>query len=233
MQMTKNQKIITSVIAVLLLLAVYVAFDRRSKENTNTGAENEATSTTSASHETLNPNGGDGYTIEQVPVKTTIKTQVPVPDLNRPITFSSSLNLNQEIKDLITSKINSLRDVLKADSTKLPYWLDLGMYQKMAGDYQGAVISWKYVADVTSKDFIAYGNLGDLYAYYIKNNGMAEMYYKLAIARDPKQAYLYIQLAGVYKDVFQDMDKAGAIIEQGLKVLPSNPALLEAKNNFK
>jgi tetratricopeptide (TPR) repeat protein len=232
MQMTKTQKIIVSVVAVVVLLSVYIAFDRRSKSNTNNNTETEATSTTSASHETLNPNGTNDYTVEQVPVQTQVKAKVPVPDLNRPIYFLPSLKLNQDIQDLVTSKINSLRAVLKNDPTQLTYWIDLGMYQKMGGDYEGAAISWKYVAAVTSKDFIAYGNLGDLYAYYIKNNGMSETYYKLAIARDSKQAYLYIQLAAVYKDVFHDLDKARAILDQGLKALPNDPALLEAKNNL-
>jgi hypothetical protein len=36
----------------------------------------------------------------------------------------------------------------------------------------------------------------------------------------------------VYKDVFHDLDKARAILDQGLKALPNDPALLEAKNNL-
>jgi hypothetical protein len=62
---------------------------------------------------------------------------------------------------------------------------------------------------------------------------MAEMYYKDAISKGPKQTYLYIQLAEVYRDTFNNLDKAKAIIDQGLKVMPGDPALTEFKNSLK
>ena len=232
MQMTQTQKIILSIIAVVVLLGVYITFDKRSKNSPIIPNTNETGTTTGEAITDLTPGKHGGYTVEQVPPNTTPAKQIQVPPV-RPVTFGAGVVLDQQTKDLVTSKINSLQAMIKANPGDLKPWLDLGMYQKMAGDYAGAVISWKYVAEATSKDFIAYGNLGELYAYYIHDNAMSENYYKLAIARDSKQSYLYTQLSDVYRYVFKDMIKAGAIIDQGLRVMPGDLALTEFKNNLK
>lgn len=229
MEMTKTQKIISLVVFILILILGAYMVSKKSKNEVNT--ENGNASTTadviidqlSAS----NPN----YKIEQVPITENAK-KIPVPDLNRPVIFDSKLVFTDEVKQLITKKIIDLQTQIKADSSKLLPWIDLGMYQKMAGDYEGARVSWKYVSERAPTDFISRGNLGFLYAYHLKDNAMAEMYYKEAISKDPKQTYLYIQLAEVYRDVFQDKAKASAIIDQGLKVLPGDLALLDFKKNL-
>ena len=228
MEMTKTQKII-SVVGIIILLALSIYLFTNRKDATNPSDVNMATTTEQIISELSanNPN----YTIEQVPIQNSAKP-IPVPDLNRAVTFDGKLVLTDEVKAMITSKIVGLQTQIKADSTKLLPWIDLGMYQKMAGDYEGARISWEYVSKKAPTDFISRGNLGFLYAYHLKNNAMAEMYYKEAISKDPKQTYLYIQLAEVYRDVFKDMGKAKAIIEQGLKVLPGDLALTDFKKNL-
>jgi tetratricopeptide (TPR) repeat protein len=130
---------------------------------------------------------------------------------------------------LATEHIVSLQSRLKKDPSDFPAWLDLGMYQKMAGDYQGTVISWTYAGRLAPTDYISQGNLGNLYAYFLKDNAKAEMYYKKAIANNGVQAYLYVQLAEVYRDLFKDSAKALAIVNQGLVKIPNNGSLLEVK----
>jgi tetratricopeptide (TPR) repeat protein len=76
---------------------------------------------------------------------------------------------------------------------------------------------------------VALGNLGNLYAYYIKDNAQAENYYKQAIAKGSTQAYLYVQLGEVYRDVFKDAAKAKATADQGLAKIPNDPSLLQFK----
>ena len=136
------------------------------------------------------------------------------------------------MKSLITDKIRSLQARLKKDPRDFLAWLDLGIYQKMATDYEGAVISWQYASRLDPTSYIPLGNLGDLYAYFLKDKTKALEYYKKAISNGSTQSYLYVQLALVYKDVFKDMDKALAIIDQGLSKLPNNPSLLETKANL-
>lgn len=228
MEMTKTHKIISLVVFVLvLILGAYMLTNKKENvdmvENSNASTTDQIISELSAN----NPN----YTIEQVPIENDTP-KIPVPDLNRPVTFDTKLVFTDEVKSMITSKIIGLQSQIKADSSKLLPWIDLGMYQKMAGDYEGAKISWEYVSKRAPTDFISRGNLGFLFAYHLKNNAMAEMYYKEAISKDPKQTYLYIQLAEVYRDVFGDVSKAKGIIDQGLKVMPGDLALLDFKKNL-
>lgn len=234
MEMTKIQKIVSGGIIVLAMLSVYIYIDRGQKAETPV-SENNATTTDSTNNNSkvsIEASGTGQYTIRQISSETIKTKAIPTPDLERPVKFDPKLSFTDEAKNLITSKITSLQSELKKDSSKLLNWLDLGMYQKIAGDYEGALISWKYVSDMAPKDYVSLGNIGDLYAFYLKDNGMAEVYYKKAITNDPKQTYLYVQLAYVYKDAFKDNAKAIAILDQGLKVLPGDKALLELKESI-
>ena len=107
------------------------------------------------------------------------------------------------------------------------------MAQKAGGDYQGAIISWKYASRLAPTDFISLANIGNLYAYFLHDNAQAEIYYKQAIAKGQTQAYLYTQLAEIYRDIFQDLDKAKSIIDQGLSKIPNDPSLLQFKESLK
>lgn len=232
--MTQKNKIIISAVAIVVLLVAYISIDmKRKKAPVNT--DNTQSTTTENNIGTLNPNDGFSYTIEEVPVTNSnagSQKNILVPDLSRPVTFRQGLVFTEEAKTMITNKIVGLQADLRKDKTDLEKWLDLAMYQKTSGDYEGAKISWQYVANVATKDFVALGNLGNLYAYYIRDNAMAEDYYKQALLRDPKQSYLYIQLAEVYRDVFKDMDKARAIIDQGLSKVPNDPGLMDFKSKL-
>ncbi|KND46751.1 MAG: hypothetical protein AB201_02845 [Parcubacteria bacterium C7867-006] len=234
MEISKTNKIIIIFGFIIIVVVLGFLLYKKTKTLTNAsdGVLNVSTTTTTQNGLQISSEGTGDYKIEQVPVNEGREVlPQPVPDLNRKLVFLSSLNLTQEAKDIITSKVKDLQSQLKKDATFVTGWIDLGIYQKMAGDYDGAAISWTYVTKLVPSDYISFGNLGDLYAYYLKNNALSETSYKKAISNAPKQAYLYIQLAGVYKDVFKDMDKARAIIDQGLKNLPDDKGLLEWKTN--
>ncbi len=221
MQENKNKFIILAV--VILAVIAYFVFDNKSEEVTispNTNA------TTTIPLDFGGSTNGD-YTIERLPDGGT--ESVPIPDLNRKVVFGGTTNFDDATKKIITEKIIEIQNKLKKDSRDLASWLDLGLYQKIAGDFQGAVTSWKYVSDVSTTDFISLGNLGDMYAYYLKDKNLSETYYKRAIKNGPEQAYLYIQLAGVYKDVFKDLSKTNAIIDEGIKKMPEDKSLIQYK----
>lgn len=214
---------------VLLVLAVvsgYFAFFRAENNSSNT-VSNVSTTTNETSGVTTTNDGN--FTIEQIPDASNVVT----PDLNRKVVFSNTVNLDENTKKIIIDKVLGLQNNLKNDSKDLASWLELGIYQKMAGDYEGAIISWKYVSSVSTSDFISLGNLGDLYGYYIKDKKLSEEYYKKAIKNAPTQVYLYTQLSGVYKDVFKDISKASAILDEGLKAVPGDQTLLQYKQNLK
>ncbi len=220
MQLTNTHKIIISALAVVVLLGIYIVFDRKSKNESDTSfIEDNQTATTT------DTNNGLGYKIEQI--KPGDEIPKPIPDLNRSVTQSPKANVSQADISSATLKIKQLQGLLKDNPASFAVWLDLAMYQKMAGDYDGAIISWKYASRVRETDYVALANIGNLYAYYLKDNAQAEIYYKQAISRDPTQSYLYAQLFEVYRDIFKDLDKARAILKQGLSKIPNDLNLLD------
>lgn len=220
MELTKTHKIIISALAVFVLLGIYIVFDKKSKNEADTKSiENNQTATTT------DVNNGIGYKIE--PVSSGNEIPKPIPDLNRAVTQSPKATVSQADISSATLKIKQLQGLLKDKPASFAVWLDLAMYQKMAGDYDGAIISWKYASRLRETDYVALANIGNLYAYYLKDNAQAEIYYKQAISRDPTQSYLYAQLFEVYRDVFKDLDKARAILKQGLSKIPNDPNLLD------
>ncbi len=232
MILTKNQKI-TAVIIFIIALGLGVYYIKKSLKNPPNSTGQNTSTATASNGVTLKTEGSGNYKIEQVPVNEGRGLPQPIPDLNRPITFSSSVVLSQEAKDLATQKIKDLQAKLKSDASYIPAWIDLGMYQKMIGDYQGTILSWQYTLKLNPDNYVPLGNLGDLYAYYIKDKDKAVSYYNQAISKGPKMSYLYIQLADVYRLIFNDTTKAREVIDQGLSKIPNDPSLLQYKESLK
>jgi tetratricopeptide (TPR) repeat protein len=115
--------------------------------------------------------------------------------------------------------------LLKKNPKDTGSWIELGAYQKMIGDYDGATISWSYVNKIAPTDYVSLGNLGNLFAYYLHDNLQSEKYYKQAIVNGPTQVYLYVQLAEIYRDIWGDKPRAIAILEQGLAKNPGDENL--------
>jgi hypothetical protein len=232
--MQKKNKIIISVIVIAILFGTYIIFDRNQKNPGQLGNSidlnnidlNQLTATSTGGTIHVGPEGS-GYTIEQVPLENSVPK--PIPDLNRPVHPAGSAQVSPEAISRATSEILSLQVALKKNPASFDSWLSLAMYQKMAGDYQGAAISLEYASKLAPSDFISLGNLGNLYAYFLRDNARAEMYYKQAISKGPAQVNLYTQLAEIYRDFFDDKTKALAIINQGLSKVPNDSSLLQFK----
>jgi len=234
MQLTKTHKIIISIVALAILLAIYVSFNGKSRKGQEQSANGDqiSTSTTVGSNNIEITSEGGGYKIEQVPITEGKGVPQPMPDLSRPISFDASISLTPEIKTMITERITGMQTELKKDASNFSAWLDLGTYQKMAGDYAGTILSWEYASRLAPTDHISLGNLGNLYAYFLKDSVKAETYYKQAIVKGPMQVYLYVQLAEVYRDIVKDSTKALATVNAGLLKIPNDPSLLQLKSSL-
>ena len=233
MQLTKQQKIITSAVVVLLLFGMYVFFDRRSKEVTPSQLGDQASTTLDNNKNSSNSTaiagmeGTGDYKIEQVFGNEGAGVPQPVPDLNRKVTPSQGAYVTAEAKLVATAKILEYQSKLKQNTADVKSWINLGIYQKMAGDFDGAVLSWKYAGRLSPTDYVSLGNLANLYAYFLNDIDKAESYYKEAILKGPTQVSLYIQLAELYRDVFRDKEKAKLTVEAGLQKIPNDPNLLK------
>lgn len=162
------------------------------------------------------------YTLEQVSIE---KTKIPVPNLNRPLTFSS--NLSPEVKKIITDGIKRLADILKSDSARFDVWLDLGSYRKQSGDYEGAWEAWEYAAVLAPESYVPWNNLGDLYGSYLKNYPKAEENFKKAITL--KQDYIggYRSLYELYRYSYKEKSNlADDILLEGLSRNPKSTDIM-------
>ncbi len=229
MEVTKNQKIIAGALILALLIGIYIIFDSKSQKDfvLNEDSVSTATSTT----EEVSSQSGGEYKIEQVSMGGSSLPK-PVPDLDRKVVVYRGAVVAPEAKVYAEEKIKTLQARIKSNPADVLAWIDLGTNQKDAGDYDGAVLSWKYASKLSPKDHVSVSNLGNLYAYFIKDNGQAEVYYKQSVERAPNEPYIYFQLAEVYRDVFLDIDKAKAITEEGLKINPNNEVLIQMKNSL-
>ncbi len=229
MNVTKTQKIIISALSVVVLILIYIVFDRNTKKSDPKTADLATTTV-----QTNGLGGGVTYKIENTQSPQVAYIPKPIPDLDRVVVKSPLATFVTEMDFRVAvSKVKEFQELLKKDPSNFANWMDMAMYQKAGGDYKGAVVSWLYAGKLRPTNFVSFGNLGNIYAYYLKDNAKAEVYYKEAITKSPTQAYLYLQLASVYQDVFKDMDKAREIVNEGLKQLPDDESLLSAKESLK
>lgn len=230
MMNSKKRNIIIALVAILVFGGLYVVFDRSRKEPVSV----DTTPTESSTSTTTQVNLGDGivatvpngYVFESVNTPST-----PVPSLNRAVVFAAGID--ESVVKAIQTKVAELQTELKKDSSKVAYWIDLGTYHKVAGDFSGAKIYWDYAGKRAPTDFISFGNLGNMYAYQLKDMVNAEKYYNQAIKNAPSQVYLYFQLAEAFRDVSKDTAKARAVIDRGLVANPNNAELLAFKESLK
>jgi predicted Zn-dependent protease len=153
-----------------------------------------------------------------------------MPALSRPIYIDPSLNLSEASKSVILNKIEEYRAELKKSPASLDVWIDLGIYQKMAGDFSGAAETWKYASQIAPTDYVSLGNLGNLYSYFLSDPKTAESYYQAAIINGPTQSYLYVQFAEMYRDIEKNSAKALAVVQNGLSKIPDDQNLISLRD---
>ena len=97
---------------------------------------------------------------------------ISFPDLEREIVFYD--DTTPEAQEKITKKIEDITQVLKANNDAFIYWIELGQYWKLIGDYEGTRDAWEYAGAIRPRNSLSFGNLADLYGYYIKDFSLAE-----------------------------------------------------------
>ncbi len=235
---SQKRNIIVGVLVLVLLGGLLMVFYKSKQKSDTMGASQVGTTTDTmtdtASTTVVDLGGGltttvpKGYTVEIIKGS---GVPQPIPSLSRAVAVAATVD--PRVKIAIEAKIPELQAVLKKDPTKFDYWIDLGSYFKVAGDYAGAKLYWDYAGKLAPTNFISFGNLGNMSAYYLKDMIAAEKYYNLAIKNGPTQPYLYIQLAEAFRDVSKDTIKARAIIDQGLVANPRNTELLTLQTSLK
>lgn len=222
------QKLIYILVGIAVLGGiVWYSFEQFSNTPSTTTATTTPTQTSDASNikingvkiEALDANGQTISTQNTVVVGG--QTTTPAPTIKRPIVFATSMDAS--VKVLYQQKISDLQTALTKDSKNFSNWIDIGILYKQIGDYQGAIEAWNYASALSPKNTVSYGNLGDLYQYYIKDYLKAESQFKQAVANDPKYIPSYLHLADLYTNSYQtSTNKGELVLKDGLAKNPGD-----------
>ncbi len=142
--------------------------------------------------------------------------KIRMPDLDKEIVVNNK-NISEEEKNRIIKNIKDIIAVLKGDYDRREDWLNLGIWRKNLGDYEGAEEAWKFVTFIRLNDPVAFNNLGDLYSQYLIDFSKAEKNYLKAIAIAPSQAFFYVKMHEFYRYFVKKPDLALNILEKGVK----------------
>ena len=212
----KNFLTVFFIIAILGTVLSYVFIDLRKSavvEQTQSAAKN-----TEVLNSSQTQSGQAEYKIISPP-KEASKLSIKLPDLNRPLVNYSHL-------DTLAFKVisDNTSDIVKKLTKNLDNeqdWLNLSVYRKMLGDYEGAVQVLDYIIVSWPSDYAPYNNLADLYQFYIKNYPLAEKNWLKVIELKPDYLQAYENLYGLYKDLYKE--KQTLTLSTLLKGLDANP----------
>ncbi|MDD5110382.1 MAG: hypothetical protein PHI63_04165 [Patescibacteria group bacterium] len=165
-----------------------------------------------------------GVVVLVVALRFTIRPASPLPtpvsDIERYFTFPA---VDPQVDPIIAERerknFDTLTAALRQDPEIFDAWLSLGGIKKMMGDFTGAAEIWEYAGMQRPSSSIAFQNLGDLYANYLKDYPKAETAFRRAIknsAGEEKNALFYMSLFDLYHYRLQDSAKAAAALEEGI-----------------
>lgn len=165
-------------------------------------------------------------------VEQNAKPNIPPPNLNRPVNITG--DLSDAAKKMATEKIVEMSSALKKDPSLFDTWLILGIHRKTIGDYEGAREIWEYAAALRPGNYIPFNNLGDLYAFFLKDNKKAEENFLKALENDPAYIYIYRSAYDFYLYVLKDEAKAKALLQKGIAANPgaASQGLQELLQNY-
>ncbi|MDE1925516.1 MAG: hypothetical protein KGH79_05105 [Patescibacteria group bacterium] len=196
-------------------------------------APTQSTTATTTTASTTSVYLGNGVTAN-LPPGATIKI---VGGVNPP-SLAGSINIATDLpadaQAALRTQEQTLIGELQKDPTRADLWLQLGVDRKIGADYQGAIAAWTYVAQAgpASINYVAYGDLGDLYMNFVKDYPKAAANYKAAIAINPTVIDYYRSLYNLYRYDDNNLAAAAAIVAQGLKANPNNPDLLQMQQQL-
>ena len=226
-----KKNIISSIIIALLLTVLWFYIYQDLPDNQANEVDNEYATTTATS---LIDNisidfEGNGEAVIEIIEKTPPVAQKgqtkpaiikPIPDLDREIVFTD--DFPEDARQIMIDKIDKISQDLENNPNSFSDWLYLGLNRKAISDYEGAKLVWEYAKLLNPNNFVIRGNMGDLYAYYLRDNQKAEENYLEALKLGPTQTYLYFKTAEFYRDFLKNDQKAREIIQAGIELSPNS-----------
>lgn len=228
----RNKIIMTIIATAAVLCGLAYLFSRSVSPSTPT-QESTATTTQSIGLATSSRVGTGGVTITtgsstaggSYTIKLITAGKAPVaPNYMAPVAYDPTLSVDERAS--FASQIAQAQALIAKNKQSFDAWIALGDARKEAGDYAGAEADWRYISELYPTNVVSNANLADLYTNYLHDYPKAAAAYKAAIANDPKQTYLYADLATLYTYQYpQPKSVIIAVLNQGLAANPSDPGL--------
>ncbi len=165
------------------------------------------------------PEGASVEVVDSVNEK--LFNETPRPALERPLPQGT---IPSDVYALMVKHRAEAVAMLKENPALMTQWIGLGAAHKQVGDYEGARIYLTYVVTVNPNNLAAILNLGNLYAYYLKNQVNAETYFGKAIAVDPSYVPAYLELYQAQKGQGKT-DAAVVTLQRGIAKNPADTDL--------
>lgn len=176
------------------------------------------------------------FTINQISTSTEVKIggssvegntstkTIAIPNLDR-VVFGDTVQA--DLRNQLTSQIKETSATLKNNTGYFDGWIMLGTLRKMAGDYEGARDAWEYASATNPSNYVSFGNLGDLYQYYLKDYPRAEKNMLTIIKNKADNIAGYRNLYNLYTQSYKEkINEAPKILLSGLSKNPNNLDLI-------
>jgi hypothetical protein len=204
--------VVTFIIAIIAVGLIYLIRLETTPVDEILNTEN-STTTVNVGGVTFELPPGTSAVISPVPTVDSSKLP-PVPNLDRAVSYPNFFP-DEAIK-IFAPRFTEAK--LKAINNPTDYdvWITVGIYFKQVEDFEGARLSWEYATKIQPENYLAYGNLGFLYGYHLKDLKKAIYNYETAMKYAGDQANVYVQAFEFYRDVVKDFAEARKVAERGI-----------------
>lgn len=231
----KNIMITTAILAVIIT-GIYFIYSKEGEvflNDNNATTTNSTSTSTPTSEENGTTTGTVKYTVggieyelfEDSTISTFTLEKLNLETLNKELVFPS--NNPVEITTKYETDIKKILSSLDKNPLDFDKWIELGVYRKVIGDYEGAITAWINASVIEPQNALPESNIGNVLGYYMKDPLNAEKHYLKSIEIEPNTGFWYYQAFMFYREVLKNEAKAKAIIEKGVL---NNPNDIELKD---
>jgi len=130
--------------------------------------------------------------------------------------------MTEEVLEISLIDLNKQYEKLAQDNYVYIRWVNIGILKKRLMDYSGAEQAWLNAISYNPDQYLAYGNLADLYLFDLGEYQKAEERYLKVLEMDPSNYNYYHGIASLYR--YNLTDKKEQVEAWMLKGAENNPA---------
>lgn len=129
-------------------------------------------------------------------------------------------NLPEAAREKYFERFTLATNALRQDPTAFNAWLELGKMHKNLNAFEKARDCWVRLGEVSPMNSISFGNLGDLYAWFLHDAPRGEEAYLQAIKNEPDDINFRRNLAEIYaKLMYPDLKNPEHLLKQKEKIV--------------